>query len=339
MRPIDDARYNYFLHTNMAHENQHWVPKFLIKNFADFDGRVFCLNIHTNEVTKPPPKNASSEPGFNDFHIDGEKISFEDTLEKIETKAAPILKRIVAGRTFAGLGPRDRQRVAEFMTVQSFRTKAFYEGLADKPDRQTFGRTLTQLWESAFITASEIGRRHWALMVIESNSVFYLGDNPIVLQRTEAPNDGSNLGFDVSGVEAFLPLSPKCVLYMPCKETSEDRIARYDAAMELHRTVRSAALHGLQGGHTELQMAQKVIAALDPLVQAFRTGAPLTADDGNIENLNYLQCSWSHAAIYSNHRDFDFAMRVFRENPQYRTVPKTSLLQRNVLVPDPPAKA
>ena len=60
----------------------------------------------------------------------------------IETKAAPIIKRIVTGRTLAGLTLKDRQRIAEFMTAQSFRTKAFYEDLVDKPDRQTFGRTL-----------------------------------------------------------------------------------------------------------------------------------------------------------------------------------------------------
>ncbi len=48
---------------------------------------------------------------------------------------------------------------------------------------------------------------------------------------------------------------------------------------------------------------------------------------GVIENLNYLQCRWAHRAIYSNRRDFAFARRVFRENPQYRTMPKTSLLR------------
>ena len=45
---------------NMSNENQHWVPKFLIKAFADTDGCVFSLNIQTDEVTKPPPKNAAS---------------------------------------------------------------------------------------------------------------------------------------------------------------------------------------------------------------------------------------------------------------------------------------
>jgi hypothetical protein len=311
----------------MSDENQHWVSKFLVRNFADRDGRLFCLNIHTDKVTKPPPKHAASEKGFNDFTLDGEVVTFEDKLEKIETKAAPVLKQIVTAKSLVGIDAPQRQRVAEFMAAQSFRTKAFYEGFANKPDRQEFGRIFRTLWDTAFITASEIATRHWALMVIEGAGVFYLGDNPVVLQRTDNPKDGSSLGFDVKGVEAFLPLSPTCALFMPCKATSDDRIARYDAAMELHRVVRSAALRGLPGGSTELQTAQLVISRLHTLVRAFKTGAPISATQENIDNLNYLQCSWSHSAIYSNRRDFEFARRVFRENPQYRTVPKTSLLR------------
>jgi hypothetical protein len=318
----------------MSDENQHWVPKFLIRNFADRDGRVFCFDIHTGEVSKPPPKYAASETGFNDFQIAGEAVSFEDKLEKIETRAAPILKRIVDNRSLSRLDLKKRQAVAEFMAAQSFRTKAFYEGFSDKSDRSGFGTTFSQLRESAFITASAIARRHWALMVIYSDDGFYLGDNPVVLQRTGNPRDGTNLGFDVRGVEAFLPLSPKCALYMPCRATSEDRIGRYEAAMELHRVVRSAALRGLPGGANELRTAQMVISRLHPLCHALTTGEPLRAAPENIENLNYLQCGWSHAAIYSNHRDFAFAHRVFRENPQYRNVPKTSLLQMTALIPE-----
>jgi hypothetical protein len=323
----------------MSDENQHWVPKFFIRNFADSDGRLFCLDIHMDRVTKPPPKHAASEQGFNNFTLDGNAITFEDKLEKLETKVAPILKRIISAKSLSCVGWEERQCIAEFVAAQSFRTKAFCEGLADKPSRQEFGRTFAELWRSAFITANEIARRHWVLMVIEDEEVFYLGDNPVVLQRTDNPKDGSNLGFDVKGIEAFMPLSPKCALYMPCRATSDDRIARYDAAMELHSVVRSAVLRGLPGGSSELQRAQQVIGSLYPLVKAFRTGATLSASRENVENLNYLQCSWTHSAIYSNRSDFTFARRVFGGNLQYRTVPKTSLVQKNVLVPKSPAKS
>jgi hypothetical protein len=242
----------------MPNENQHWVPKFLIKLFADGDGRVFRLDIHTDKITKPPPKYAASSVGFNDFKIDGETVSFEDRLERIETQAAPILKRIVSSRSLASLTTDERRRVANFMAAQSFRTEAFYKGLEHNPSRQEFGPLFNQLWLSAFIIADEIARRHWAIMAIDGDEKFYLGDNPVVLQRTKNPKDGSNLGFDVEGIEAFLPLSPKCALYMPCRSTSAEVIDRYNSAVELHRAVRFNALRGIPGGSNELEISQWV---------------------------------------------------------------------------------
>lgn len=310
----------------MPIENQHWVPKFLIKQFADADGRVFRFDIRTDEVTKLPPKYAASEIGFNEFEVDGELVSFEDRLEKIETKAAPVLKRFIKTRSIAGMTETERKRVADFMAAQSFRTEAFYKGLGHRPSRKEIGPIFVQLWRSAFITAHEIASRHWALLVIEGDEAFYLGDNPVVLQRTENPKDGSNLGFDVEGVEAFMPLSPKCALYMPCRSISGQIIGGYNSALAMHSLVRSAALRGIPGGANELNLAQRVIRQSQPLHLALTTGAPLTAISPNVQNLNYLQCSWAHAAIYANDREFAFARQVFRENPQYRTTPNTMLV-------------
>jgi hypothetical protein len=155
-----------------------------------------------------------------------------------------------------------------------------------------------------------------------------------VLQRTDNPRDGSHLGFDVAGVEAFLPLAPHCALYMPCRTTSEERIARYEAALDLHRVVRSAALRGHPGGGEELRIAQLVISRLDPLYQALTTGVALPSQPEHVQNLNYLQCSWAHSAVYSDRREFAFARRVFRENPHYREVTTTSLTDMIALVPN-----
>ncbi len=139
------------------------------------------------------------------------------------------------------LTAEDRRRVAAFVAAQSFRTKAFYEGLSAKMDRNAFAGKFSLLFDGIAILAAEIARRHWALMIASGDDAFYLGDNPAVLQRTDNPRDGSQLGFDVAGVEAFLPLAPHCALYMPCRTISEERIERYNAALDLHRVVRSAA--------------------------------------------------------------------------------------------------
>jgi Protein of unknown function (DUF4238) len=122
----------------MADENQHWVPKLLLKKFVDADGRVFRLDIQSNEISKPPPKHAASGPNFNEFDIEGQIVSFEGRLEKVETRAAPILKRIIEARSLSGFA------------AQSFRTEAFYKGLANNPSRKDFGPIFTQLWDSSF---------------------------------------------------------------------------------------------------------------------------------------------------------------------------------------------
>jgi hypothetical protein len=320
----------------MSDENQHWVPKLLLKKFADTDGRVFQLDIHSNAVTKPPPRNAASGPGFNNFDIEGQVVSFEERLEKVETEAAPVLKRIIEARSLSGLSSMDRKKVADFVAAQSFRTEAFYKGLENNPSRKDFGPLFTQLWDSSFILSARVEDRHWALMVIEHGDAFYLGDQPVVLQRTFDPRSGINLGFDVQGVEAFMPLCPTCALFMPCRSVSDPLIECYDAAMELHRTVRTAVMRGVSGGSSELATAQDAIRRGDPLYQAYTTGAPLKAKPENVENLNYLQCSWAHAAVYSNRRDFTSARKVFSENPQYRSTPTTRLLQATALVRDTP---
>ncbi len=316
-------------------ENQHWIPKLLLKSFADADGRVYRFDIQTDQVSKPPPRKAASGPAFNDFTIEGEIVSFEGRLEKVETRAAPVLKRISDARALTGLTPKDRKKVSDFVATQSFRTEAFYKGLGNGIPRNDFGPLFKRLWESAFILSARIEARHWALMVIEEDDdVFYLGDQPVVLQRTREPKDGSNLGFDVERVEAFLPLSPKCALYLPCRSVSEEIIARYYAAMDLCRTVRTAAVPDISGGAGELTTAQDTVRRSHELYQAFAAGSPIKAQKPHIDNLNYLQCSWAHAAVYSNQRDFAFARSVFGNSPQYRSSPKVRLLEGTALIPE-----
>jgi hypothetical protein len=312
----------------MSDENQHWVPKFLIKQFADVDGRVYRLNIHTDEVTKPPPKYAAAKIAFNEFVIDGRRVSFEDELEKIETRAAPISKKIVRTQSLAGLDTRSKRRLADFAAAQSFRTEAFYRSLGISETRSQFGAVFAALWRSAFIVSDEIARRHWALMIIEGDDQFYLGDHPLVLQHTENPSGSQTLGFDIKGVEAFLPLSPTCALYMPCLTISRQILEGYEFAATIHRQSRLHAMRGVAapGVTTEmLRASQSVLLSSHALYDGLTKGTPVSAAPENVENLNYLQCAWAHSAVYASRGGFEFARKVFLQTPQYRATPKVSL--------------
>jgi hypothetical protein len=312
----------------MSNENHHWVPKFLIKNFVDVSGRAFCLNIQTDEITKPPPKHAASSVGFNEFFMDGRTVSFEDELEKIETLAAPIIGRIISLRSVAWLTEKQRNNVGDFIAAQSFRTEAFYKGMELGISRQEFGTVFAQLWRSAFWVSANIVSRKWAVLTIDHDDVFYLGDHPVVLQNTANPSLKTDLGLDIEGVEALLPLAPKCALYMPCPATSREIISGYEKALQILDRVGMAGLNETNVGSDSsdlLSLSQRVIRNSAALYQALTTGVALVASPENVENLNYLQCAWAHKAIYSDSGGFVFARHVFHKTPQYRNTVKVRL--------------
>ncbi len=308
-------------------ENQHWVPKFLIRKFADTDGRVFQFDIRTDEVRKPPPKYAASAVNFNEFIIQGEEISFETRLEKIETKAAPALGQIVEAKSLAGLTIESKTHISEFIAAQSFRTEAFYKGFESKPSREEFGAMFAELWRAAFLVADEVRSRLWALMEIPNDPVFYLGDHPVVLQFTEEPGSGKQLGFDIRGVEAYMPISPKHALYMPCNSVGNQIVEGVVSARAFMQRVGDSATNGsISKAELDLfDINQRVLNSSTPLYEAFINGTPLPASSENVENLNYLQCAWAHAAIYSNRPDFSFAKHVLARTPEYRQPLKTSI--------------
>ena len=104
--------------------------------------------------------------------------------------------------------------------------------------------------------------------------------------------------------------------------------------MAVHRAVRLAVFLGVKGGGAELLDAQAAIRRSHHLYKAFTEGASLVAEPAHIENLNYLQCSRSLSAIYSNRKDFSFARHVFRKSPQYREAARTSVLEKGrIFVP------
>lgn len=312
----------------MTIENQHWIPRFLVKRFADVDGRVYRLNLSDDSVTKLSPRKAASGPNFYDFMINGGKISYESGLEKIETAAAPVLQKLVESRSTFGLTAGQRQHVANFVAAQSFRTDAFYQSLGDSLTHDQYGAVFAQLWRSASVVSEEVLGRRWVLMSIEGDEVFYLGDQPVVFQNTDHDNKGLEMGFGIAGVEALMPLSPKCALYMPCKATAETVISGYQlATLNSARIRRVRSLGNIPENVLQQyeEVGKRILQNQRELYEALTVGRGLVAEPANVENLNALQCEFAHAAIYSCRRDFSFAQKVFAQTPQYRPAPRARL--------------
>jgi hypothetical protein len=93
-------------------------------------------------------------------------------------------------------------------------------------------------------------------------------------------------------------------------------------------------LYPEKGGGANLWDAQAVIRRSHHIYKAFSEGTPIITERANVENLNYLQCSWSLSKVYSNRKEFAFVRHVFSKTPQYREVVRTSLLEKGrIFVP------
>ena len=304
-------------------QNQHWVPKFLLKNFADHDGRVYRLNVADDRITKSSPKQAAARLNFNVLLAKGSPRSFEEEFERLETGAARSFVDIIQNQSLTKLDSARRMAIARFVAAQSFRTEAYRLGFQPDPANPDIGSAIEMLIEDIDQLAGLVFARDWVLLTVnEGDQPFYLGDNPVVLQATENPEKARELGLDMDGVEAFLPLSPRCALYMICAKIGKEIVEGYRNALRIS----VAELSGIELEDFEvrqaLPIARRTLQSAEPLYQAIVNGIPLPASSENVENFNYLQCAWASSGVYSNCSDFSFAERVFRENPQYRSVKK-----------------
>jgi hypothetical protein len=319
----------------MANENQHWVPRFLIAKFADTDGRVFFLDVSTGTLGKRSPRRLASDYDFNNFVINGERVSYEDELEKIETRAAPAFSRIIKQMSTSGLSDAELRSISKFISIQMLRTKSFHVGLKGSGSRADFGSTFSHLWRSALIEARHIRSRPLIALFAPEGHSFYFSDHPVTLQHTESPSSRAPLGLDIDGVEIHMPLTPRISLYWPCARIADRFVSAYSTGEEMHRLIRRSTLSGVSVPGLErvsLLDLQRRMARITPMRNAIVLGSGVNAPQEVVENVNYLQCVWAHGAIFSYTSDFAFARRVFSENPQYRGVPQVGLLQKGVIL-------
>jgi hypothetical protein len=100
----------------------HYVPKFILDNFAD-NGMLSILDKHTLRQFKLPPYRAMGEKDFTNVRIGDEVLSFENKFTYIEDQAAPVIAQVVQRRSLASLRPMDEAILHTFVVVQLLRSK------------------------------------------------------------------------------------------------------------------------------------------------------------------------------------------------------------------------
>lgn len=224
-------------------KNQHYVPQFLLKNFYSRDRKFIWAYDknekyhHRNQIKERVIKNVASEDFFYDEIENSENGSLEYKLQEIENQTAPIISSILQNKSIKSLSVYDREKLSYFIAVQHLRTKGHLnekELFMDIIDKEIFEKTNIQiekvdtrkLWfsfiEDAKLFVDIIKNKIW--MLCESDSSFFISDNPVVLQNTTNTNELiGTLGFDSYGIEIYLPFSPSLILCMFCEKMFENK--------------------------------------------------------------------------------------------------------------------
>ena len=86
----------------MTHvKNQHYVPRFLLKNFCNGDKKfIWTYDKHityspNNKIKERPIRKVASEEFFYDQIKNLKDTSFEYPLQEIESNAAPVINKII----------------------------------------------------------------------------------------------------------------------------------------------------------------------------------------------------------------------------------------------------
>jgi Protein of unknown function (DUF4238) len=320
----------------------HYVPKFILDNFAD-SGMLSILDKHTLKQFKLPPYRAMGEKDFTNVRFGDKILSFENKFTSIEDRAAPIIAQIVERRSLAFLDPMDEAILHTFVVVQLLRSKRrrldqaavnaeirkrwpeadlnpLKENMADNEFEKfsTLDMTFSKLGE----LASALISKHSYLMIKSCPGELYISDNPMVMHNSGQYGPYGNIGLAVPRIEIYYPLSHEIVLAYMCpltmKETEEAHRTS-DAEVNSLFSKKFMSPKGLSPAdkleierhRAEIQRAKNHYAMIknDRLV-------PISSE--NLLFLNSLQVLSSFRYLACHKRDFAFAVRALSERPHWK---------------------
>ena len=216
----------------MTTRQHHYVPQFYLRRFKSRCRRINLHNIHRSLTIRDASiKHECSKPNYY------RTAQIEDALAEIEGRAAIAISAVRDGG-----GGCDMDTVRQFIAAQLLRTPAFTsqtEAINSKFQELFGGRTVV-IGESTtairfdavepetlpvynLMMLDHLSRAMEDLqsIVVETPAgIFITSDNPVFKynQYLEGPHGRGTTGMGQTGIQIFLPLSPKHVLVMYDKD-------------------------------------------------------------------------------------------------------------------------
>lgn len=331
-----------------AAQNQHYVPKFILRNFLANEKReqVHVFRKPTQKGFTTSIDNIMAERRFHEFHVDDDVIaSFEGAVCRIEDTLLPTYRAVVERGSLNG-SAEERLNLVSFIAFQLSRTRAqrdLFENM-----QQQLGEHLAKhggsLEDLGFQPQTEAERtiqhlrfmeeatpgfvdammdKDLALMKAPPGRSFYLSDNPVVLHNDKGKDSlYGNLGLAVEGIQIYLPLSADLMLCAWCPSLMAG-MREQDAGDK--RRLASVMLAPFMGKIPANDYLQKQLDKLRPLMKSRETwikhvdeGTPMVLSSENMDFHNSLQVMSASQHIVCKYADFALARRFMIENPHHK---------------------
>jgi len=315
----------------MPVQNQHYVPKCLLKHFTN--GKKHQVYIFDKSNSKSQLfgiKKIASEKGFYDiYNENNEKASIEDVLSQIETRSSKILhEKIIIPESLISIGENDKYILSYFFAIQHLRTKHSRENMSimmdaivkkyknmgypeDKiidyfgdKEKRSEGVKIASM--RSITTAEEnipyFFNKKWCLYKTSRSDPFFTSDNPIAMHNENVFKHHGNIGLSVPGIQIYLPLSTTLCLVMFCPSIEKEAMDEYNNLMKTCN------------GSTEL-------AAMHDKYEYFRSfidGTAFNIKSDKVMFINSLQVIFSTKYLYCETNNFSLADRMIKDNEEYK---------------------
>lgn len=218
-------------------KKQHYVPQFLLKNFADNAGKFYVFQLQKNIILDAPiPYKQQCQTDY----MYGKDVQWENTLGVLETAASVAIAKIIKNEC---LSNSDKSVIKQFILFQYLRTEQTVENsksiienglkqiiptIADfyKLDNsKEFARDFAKKYVHTHFPRKELATSHLnmaqrdyssledlRLVILKSNESFLCSDNPVILDNFFQPQFGR--GYNCAGVILILPISSKYAILL-----------------------------------------------------------------------------------------------------------------------------
>lgn len=297
-------------------KKQHYVPQFLLRNFANGrknKAKVWVLDKKFSKIYPASVRDVAHENKFYEYHGESGDLEFEDLMGKLDSIGAGI----IAAMTKKSKIPDSAEAqtwLSYFVAAQMIRTPSVRE------DMENFRQMIIHKWggdikahpddpktigeygpEDAKISslglikdvpkfAEMLKDKVWFLCESPEISPYIISDSPVTKHNMIDHWPRSSLGLRKEGIEVYMPFSSNLMLHIMCP------------------TIAEAALR------TPILEAE--------FSRSLHTNIPFKHEPGNVEFVNSLQVIYAERFVYAKEKEhLEMPLDMLRTNPELKEGP------------------